>query len=73
MLAEHFIQQLIAEQGMPPKSFSEDALEALKAIRWTGNIRELRNVIERLAILCDKVITGDDVNTFAQPLSAVRK
>ncbi len=73
LLAEHFLQQLITEQGMPPKSFTEDALEALKAIHWTGNIRELRNVIERLAILCDKVITGNDVNTFAQPLSAVRK
>jgi two-component system, NtrC family, nitrogen regulation response regulator NtrX len=73
LLAEYFLQQLITEQGMPLKSFTEDALEALKAIEWTGNIRELRNVIERLAILCDKIITADDVNTFAQPLSAVKK
>lgn len=72
LLAGHFLEQLVSEQGMPQKHFTEDALEALKEIQWTGNIRELRNVVERLAILCDKVISGIDVNTFAQPLSAVR-
>ncbi len=73
LLAEHFLQELIVEQGMPPKEFTEDALEALKKIQWTGNIRELRNVVERLAILCDREITGKDVETFAQPLSATKK
>jgi two-component system, NtrC family, nitrogen regulation response regulator NtrX len=58
---------------MPPKEFTEDALKALQDITWTGNIRELRNVVESLAILCDKTITGQDVATFAQPLSGVRK
>lgn len=72
LLAVHFLEQLMEQQGMPPMSFSEDALEALKSIKWTGNIRELRNVVERLAILCDKEITAEDVHTFAQPLSAVR-
>lgn len=72
ILASHFLRQL-SSQGMPPKEFSPEALEELKAIHWTGNIRELRNVVERLAILCDRVITGQDVKTFAQPLSAVKK
>jgi two-component system, NtrC family, nitrogen regulation response regulator NtrX len=73
LLAEHFLQQVIAEQSMPPKSFTKDAFEALQKIEWTGNIRELRNVIERLAILCDKEINGEDVQQFAQPLSSSRK
>lgn len=72
LLAAHFLQQL-TDQGMPAKTFTEDAYQALKDIHWTGNIRELKNVVERLAILCDKVITGEDVNTFAQPLSSVRR
>jgi DNA-binding NtrC family response regulator len=58
---------------MAPKEFSDDANKALQKITWTGNIRELRNVVERLAILCDKTITGKDVETFAQPLSGVKK
>jgi two-component system, NtrC family, nitrogen regulation response regulator NtrX len=72
LLANHFLNQVLNEQGMPPKEFTEDALEALKAIHWTGNIRELRNVVERLAILCDKEITALDVQTFAQPLSSIK-
>ena len=72
LLAEYFLQQL-ADQGMSPKSFTEDAFEELKKIHWTGNIRELKNVIERLAILCDKMITGEDVIMYAQPLSAIKK
>lgn len=72
LLANHFLQQVLSEQGMRKMEFSPDALEALQQIHWTGNIRELRNVVERLAILCDKIITGQDVGTFAQPLSAVK-
>jgi two-component system nitrogen regulation response regulator NtrX len=67
LLAEHFLQEILEEQGMPAKTFSQEALEELKQINWTGNIRELRNVVERLVILCDMVITGDDVATFAKP------
>ncbi len=69
LLAEHFLQEVLSEQNMPPKSFSEEAFSELQNIHWTGNIRELRNVVERLAILCDKEITGDDVKKFAKPLS----
>ena len=47
----------------------EDAIKELKKINWTGNIREFRNVLERLIILCDKEITGKDVINFAMPIS----
>lgn len=73
LLANHFLNQILSEQGKPHMQFSEEALEALKKIHWTGNIRELRNVVERLAILCDKVITDEDVHRYAQPLSAIKR
>ncbi len=73
LLANHFLTEVLGEQNMPPKEFTNDAFDRLKEIRWTGNIRELRNVVERLAILCDKKITGEDVRQFAQPLSAEKK
>jgi two-component system nitrogen regulation response regulator NtrX len=73
LLAEYFLMQVLAEQGMPIKAFTNEALNELKTIEWTGNIRELRNVVERLAILCDKEITPLDIKTYAQPLSAVKK
>lgn len=67
VLAEHFLEQILEEQNMPPIKFTKDALEELQKINWTGNIRELRNVVERLVILCDNKITGNDVVTFAKP------
>lgn len=67
ILAEHFMQQIVEEQGIPAKTFSKEAIAELQKINWTGNIRELRNVVERLIILCDQKITGDDVTTFAKP------
>ncbi len=67
VLADYFLEQICADQGISTKSFTKDAYVALKDINWTGNIRELRNVIERLIILCDSKITGADVKTFAQP------
>jgi len=73
LLANHFLSVVLNEQAMPPKLFSDDALEALKEIKWTGNIRELRNVVERLAILCDKEILASDVRTYAQPFSAIKR
>ncbi len=73
LLANYFLESIIKEHNMPVKSFEDDALKALQKITWTGNIRELRNVVERLAILCDKVISANDVVTYAQPLSALRK
>jgi len=68
LLANHFIQIICDEYGMPLKTISEDAIIELQKISWTGNIREFRNVIERLIILCDLNITGDDVLKFAAPL-----
>lgn len=67
ILARHFLQEILEEQHMPPKKFTDEALEELTKIRWNGNVRELRNVVERLVILCDKTITAEDVRTFAKP------
>jgi DNA-binding NtrC family response regulator len=67
MLAEHFLTMVCAEHGVQRKTFSEDALEALKNTDWSGNIRELRNIVERLVILCGQTITGSDVEIFANP------
>jgi two-component system, NtrC family, nitrogen regulation response regulator NtrX len=68
LLAGYFIDLICLEYGMPLKVITQDAIEALQSIHWTGNIREFRNVLERLIILCDKEITGKDVQLFAQPI-----
>ncbi len=67
-LAEHFIDQICGEYGMPVKTISSDAIKKLQEMKWTGNIREFRNVIERLIILCDKTINGEDIDNYAAPL-----
>lgn len=67
LLANYFLGIVLEEQGMGNKTFSKDALNELKKLDWTGNIRELRNVVERLVILCDNVITAEDVVAFAKP------
>ena len=67
LIAENFCEEICSEYGMPTKKFSEGAMETLKSLPWTGNIRELRNMVERLIILSDKVITENDVRTFANP------
>jgi DNA-binding NtrC family response regulator len=67
MLAEHFLTMICEDHGIARKSFTDDALKALKDTNWTGNIREMRNIIERLVILCGDSINGKDVNTFANP------
>ncbi len=67
LLTQNFIEEICSDYGMPPKKISEPAIEALKALPWTGNIRELRNMVERLIILSDKVITDNDVKVFANP------
>src|ERR1700744_3742716 len=67
LLTQNFLEEICNEYGMPVKKISEAALEALKALPWTGNIRELRNMIERLIILSDKTITDSDVRAFANP------
>ena len=53
---------------MPAKEITENAVKELQKFAWTGNIREFRNVIERLMILCDKVIDTKDVQAYAMPL-----
>lgn len=67
LLADHFMKQICGNQGIPEKKFTDDAIKALQEINWTGNIRELRNIIERLIILCDSEITGEDIKLFANP------
>ncbi|MBK9174982.1 MAG: sigma-54-dependent Fis family transcriptional regulator [Flavobacteriales bacterium] len=67
LLAEHFIQQVCTEQGIAPKKIAEKAIGALQKLPWTGNVRELRNVIERLVILSGKEITEADVKAYAAP------
>ncbi len=65
LLAEHFLKLICDDNGMPLKSISKDGIKELQKKDWTGNIREFRNVIERLIILCGKEITDKDVKQFA--------
>lgn len=65
LLVEHFTSKMAKEQGVPQKEFSDTALKLLKEYEWTGNIRELRNVIERLIILGGEKIEKKDVELFA--------
>lgn len=67
VLAEHFLTMVCSEHGISRKEFAGNALNALKNTDWTGNIRELRNIIERLVILCGETITEEDVVLFANP------
>jgi two-component system, NtrC family, nitrogen regulation response regulator NtrX len=68
LLAEHFIEQTCQEQAVPVKGISDEAIEELKNVDWRGNIRELRNVIERLVILSGKIISAEDVKSYVRPL-----
>lgn len=65
VLIEHFAKKIASEQGTAPKKFSEKAIKLLKGYDWTGNIRELRNVVERLIILGGPEISEGDVKSFA--------
>lgn len=65
LLIEHFSKKIASEQGNAIKSFSKKAIELLKSYDWTGNVRELRNVVERLIILGGKEVSEDDVKLFA--------
>lgn len=66
MLVEHFARLLAEEQGNAVKKFSEEAIVALQNFSWTGNIRELRNVVERLIILGANPVTAEDVANFVR-------
>lgn len=67
MLVEHFIEQICNEYGISPKKVTKEALVALQNVNWTGNIRELRNVVERLIILSGVEITAEDVLNYVGP------
>lgn len=64
-LVEYFVSKITEEQGIAPKTVSKDALKLLQEYDWTGNIRELRNVVERLLILGGNEISEQDVKLFA--------
>ncbi len=64
LLINHFIKDISEEYKQPAKQIDDNAVEALQKYNWTGNIRELRNVVERLIILSDKKITKKDVETY---------
>ena len=69
-LIRHFTEKIAKEQGTKPKVFDDEAISLLEELNWTGNIRELRNVVERLIILGDHQITKEDVNKFVQMKSS---
>lgn len=65
LLVDYFAEQICAEQGVATKTFDKEAIKALQAKQWTGNIRQLRNVVERLIILAGNKITKEDVEAYA--------
>jgi DNA-binding NtrC family response regulator len=68
VLVENFVEVIAADMGKPAPIFEPEAMEELKHFQWTGNIRELRNIVERLVILCGSNITKEDVVRFGSPL-----
>ncbi len=68
LLVQHFIAELAAAQGKPPLKITDDAVKMLQTFWWTGNVRELHNVVERLTILCDGEIGKKDIETYVKPL-----
>jgi two-component system, NtrC family, nitrogen regulation response regulator NtrX len=69
LLAEHFSTLICNEYGMGKKIIKKDAITELQKIKWSGNIREFRNVLERLIILCPVEISASDVIAYAKPVS----
>jgi two-component system, NtrC family, nitrogen regulation response regulator NtrX len=67
LLTAHFLELVCTEQGIAPKKITDKALKELQKLPWTGNVRELRNVVERLVILGEKEITEADVKCYAVP------
>ena len=68
-LVDFYLERIATEYGQPKKMIDKDAMELLTNYNWTGNIRELRNVVERLIILSGKNITKEDVSTYVLPRS----
>ena len=69
VLAQHFMDDISAANGKTPLVYSDEALKMLEEMPWTGNVRELRNVVERLAILCDQRIEAKDIELYVKPLA----
>ncbi|MCY7329773.1 MAG: sigma 54-interacting transcriptional regulator, partial [Saprospiraceae bacterium] len=67
LLLEHFNRRIADDYGHALKVFTPEAMQALQDYNWTGNIRELANVVERLFILCDHVVTAEDVQLYVYP------
>lgn len=67
LLTQHFLNLICQDHGIATKSIDDSAVSALQNLNWTGNIRELRNIIERLVILSDQHITIEDVQRYANP------
>ncbi len=67
LLLEHFNRRIADDYGHPPKNFTPEAIKALQEHNWTGNIRELANVVERLFILCDQSVSADEVRKYVYP------
>jgi len=65
LLVKSFIGEICQHQGKAPLVIGDDALAEMRNLRWTGNIRELRNVVERMVILCDGIITLEDVKRYS--------
>lgn len=72
LLANHFMSMVCSEHGIARKSFDDKALEQLQKTDWSGNIRELRNIIERLIILGGDIISAEEVRLFANPPVTVK-
>lgn len=68
LLVNHFIETISAAQGRPQITITEDAVSTLSGFNWSGNVRELHNVVERLLILCSGEITNADIERFVEPL-----
>jgi two-component system nitrogen regulation response regulator NtrX len=66
-LVDHFLDNIAADYGQPKKVIDKKAMDALSNYDWTGNIRELRNVVERLIILSGKTISVEDVENYVLP------
>lgn len=68
LLVESFVSLIAQDMGKAAPTFESEAIEALQQFQWTGNIRELHNIVERLVIFCGDCITKDDVERFGNPL-----
>ncbi len=68
LLVQHFIRELVQEQGRASLNITDGALHRMAEYPWSGNVRELHNVVERLLILCDQEITEKDIENYVHPL-----